>query len=109
MGRRGDISRRPRVGRRARRAPRHRRRTTRTTAGNFSQGVGYWFGTGLLYDGGGDDTYDSVYFSHGSGAHFAIGAVVDEGGDDVHRLSDFPKVGLGPKAGAGDRRSAGTS
>lgn len=71
------------------------------TAGNFSQGVGYWFGTGLLYDGGGNDVYDSVYFSHGSGAHFAIGAIVDEGGDDVHRLSDFEHVGLGPKAGAG--------
>jgi hypothetical protein len=70
-------------------------------AGNFSQGLGYWFGTGLLYDGGGNDVYRSVYFSHGSGAHFAVGAVVDEGGDDQHLLYDFPKVGLGPKAGAG--------
>ncbi len=70
-------------------------------AGNFSQGVGYWFGTGLLWDGGGNDTYRSVYFSHGSGAHFAVGAVIDEGGDDQHLLYDFPKVGLGPKAGAG--------
>lgn len=73
----------------------------RYDAGNFSQGVGYWFGTGLLYDGGGDDVYRSVYFSHASGAHFAVGCVVDEGGDDVHSLSDFPGVGLGPKAGAG--------
>lgn len=70
-------------------------------AGNFSQGVGYWFGTGLLWDGGGDDAYRSVYFSHGSGAHFAVGAVIDEGGNDLHSLSDFAKVGLGPKAGAG--------
>jgi hypothetical protein len=35
------------------------------------------------------------------GAHFAVGCLVDEGGDDVHSLSDFPGVGLGPKAGAG--------
>lgn len=73
----------------------------RYDAGNFSQGVGYWFGTGLLYDGGGNDVYRSVYFSHASGAHFAVGCLVDEGGDDVHTLSDFPGVGLGPKAGAG--------
>jgi hypothetical protein len=70
-------------------------------AGNFSQGCGYWFGTGLLWDGGGNDVYRSVYFSHGSGAHFAVGAVIDEGGDDQHLLFDWPKVGLGPKAGAG--------
>jgi hypothetical protein len=70
-------------------------------AGNFSQGCGYWFGTGLVWDGGGNDAYRSVYFSHASGAHFAVGAVVDEGGDDLHALSDFEKVGLGPKAGAG--------
>jgi hypothetical protein len=55
-------------------------------AGNFSQGLGYWYGTGLLWDGGGDDTYKSVYFTQGSGAHFAIGALIDEGGNDVHEL-----------------------
>ena len=55
-------------------------------AGNFSQGIGYWYGTGLLWDGGGNDTYRSVYFTQGSGAHFAIGALIDEGGDDVHVL-----------------------
>ena len=42
-------------------------------AGNFSQGLGYWYGTGVLWDGGGDDRFESVYFTQGSGAHFAIG------------------------------------
>jgi hypothetical protein len=58
----------------------------RYRAGNFSQGLGYWFGTGLLFDGAGNDEYVSVYFTQASGAHFAIGALIDEGGDDVHRL-----------------------
>ena len=62
------------------------------TAGNFSQGLGYWYGTGLLWDGGGDDTFTSVYFTQGSGAHFAVGALIDEGGNDVHHLE--------PNAGA---------
>jgi hypothetical protein len=56
------------------------------TAGNFSQGIGYWFGTGLLWDGAGNDRYESVYFTQGSGAHFAVGALIDESGDDVHVL-----------------------
>jgi hypothetical protein len=64
-------------------------------AGNFSQGLGYWFGTGILWDGGGDDAYTSVYFTQGSGAHFAVGALIDEGGDDVHRLVETGGAGLG--------------
>ncbi len=55
-------------------------------AGNFSQGLGYWYGTGILWDGAGDDTFESVYFTQGSGAHFAIGALIDEGGNDTHKL-----------------------
>ena len=58
----------------------------RFEAGNFSQGLGYWYGTGILWDGGGDDLFESVYFTQGSGAHFAIGALIDEGGNDVHKL-----------------------
>ncbi len=57
-------------------------------AGNFSQGLGYWYGTGLLWDGGGNDEYRSVYFTQGSGAHFAVGALIDEGGDDRHVLEE---------------------
>ena len=64
-------------------------------AGNFSQGVGYWYGTGLLWDGGGNDVYRSVYFTQGSGAHFAIGALIDESGDDIHELGHNAGAGLG--------------
>jgi hypothetical protein len=64
-------------------------------AGNWSQGVGYWFGTGLLYDAAGNDRYRSVYFTQASAAHFAIGALIDEGGDDEHELFENAGAGLG--------------
>ncbi len=57
-------------------------------AGNWSQGVGYWFGTGLLHDASGNDTYRGVVWSQGSGAHFCIGALIDEGGDDRHLIEE---------------------
>jgi hypothetical protein len=57
-------------------------------AGNWSQGVGYWFGTGILHDGAGRDSYRGVVWSQGSGAHFCIGALVDEGGDDEHLIEE---------------------
>ena len=37
-------------------------------AGNWALGSGYWFGTGLVYDGGGSDLYEAVYYSMASGA-----------------------------------------
>nr|MBC8515030.1 hypothetical protein [bacterium] len=55
-------------------------------AGNWAQGVGYWYGTGLIYDALGNDTYSSVYFSTASGAHYAIGAMVDYGGNDNYLM-----------------------
>jgi hypothetical protein len=57
-------------------------------------GLGYWYGTGLLWDGGGDDLYRSVYFTQGSGAHFAIGALIDEGGNDRHEMWEDPGAAL---------------
>lgn len=45
-------------------------------------GTGYWFGTGVVFEGGGNDTYKSCYFTQASGAHFCIGALIDEAGDD---------------------------
>jgi len=61
----------------------------------FSQGLGYWYGTGLLWDGQGNDLYESVYFTQGSGAHFAIGALIDESGDDRHVLLENAGAALG--------------
>ena len=42
----------------------------RYESGNWSLGIGYWFGTGIVYDSEGDDIYRSVYFTQASGAHF---------------------------------------
>jgi hypothetical protein len=56
-------------------------------AGDWSQGTGYYMGTGILYDGAGDDRYYGGYgFSQASAAHFGIGILVDDGGDDTHAL-----------------------
>jgi hypothetical protein len=59
----------------------------RYEAGSWSQGAGVRFGTGLLYDGGGDDHYKSgTYWSQGAAAHYAIGVLIDEGGNDINEL-----------------------
>ncbi len=56
--------------------------------GGWSQGVGIGprgvanGGTGVLLDGGGDDTYEHDYFSHGGGYWFAVGLARDFGGND---------------------------
>jgi hypothetical protein len=57
----------------------------RYIAGDWSEGTGYWFGTGLLYDGNGNDHYEGgLRWSQATAAHFAIGVLLDEGGDDVN-------------------------
>ncbi|MDP7363476.1 MAG: PDZ domain-containing protein [Candidatus Latescibacteria bacterium] len=56
----------------------------RYQAGNFSQGVGYFFGLGGLVDRRGDDHYRATRYSQASSAHQAIGVLVDEEGDDAY-------------------------
>ncbi|MCP4581630.1 MAG: hypothetical protein GY839_08405 [candidate division Zixibacteria bacterium] len=63
-------------------------------SGNWTLGCGYWFGTGLVYEGEGDDLYKSVYFTQASGAHYCIGAILDEGGNDTHELWDNAGAGI---------------
>ncbi len=54
-------------------------------SGNFSQGVGYFFGLGVLYASGqGDDRYQGSRYSQGSSAHSAMGVLIDEGGNDQY-------------------------
>ena len=53
-------------------------------AGNFSQGMGYFFGMGALVDFEGDDVYRGTRFTQGASAHQAIGVLVDLGGDDEY-------------------------
>ena len=51
-------------------------------SGNFSQGGGYYFSFGLMYDGGGDDVNRGCRYSQGFGVHQACGIRWDAGGDD---------------------------
>jgi hypothetical protein len=66
----------------------------RYVAGNWSQGMGYWFGTGLLYDGNGSDQYQATSRAQAMAAHYGIGVLLDEGGDDVHDITDGPGLGM---------------
>lgn len=57
-------------------------------AGNFSQGVGYFYGIGLLKNAGiANDNYTGSRYAQGASAHSAIGMLIDDGGDDnYHNL-----------------------
>jgi hypothetical protein len=78
-------------------------------AGNFSQGVGYFYGLGVIKSSGtGSDHYHASRYSQGSSAHSAIGVLIDNGGDDYYSsLSgvsqasswDLSIAGLWDKAG----------
>ncbi|HEV8324012.1 MAG TPA: hypothetical protein VG389_20515 [Myxococcota bacterium] len=56
------------------------------TSSVFGTGTGYWFGTGLLSDEGGDDWYDGKWYVQGSTAHFAMTIFWDEAGDDLYNM-----------------------
>ncbi len=52
-------------------------------AGNFSQGVGYFYGLGILVNAGNDDDlYVASRYGQGASAHSAIGVLMEEGGND---------------------------
>jgi hypothetical protein len=53
-------------------------------AGNFSQGLGYFFGLGGLVDLGGDDVYRGTRYTQGASAHQAVGVLLDRNGDDEY-------------------------
>ncbi len=52
------------------------------TCGVFGQGVGYWYGLGMLLTGPGPDGLKGQWYVQGAAAHFAVGILDDEGGDD---------------------------
>ncbi|MGH7320492.1 MAG: hypothetical protein ACRELA_12815 [Candidatus Rokuibacteriota bacterium] len=58
----------------------------------FAQGSGYWFGTGILQDGGGNDTYDGLWYVQGAAAHMAMAWFADEGGDDRYNQRLTPRA-----------------
>ena len=54
------------------------------TASVFGLGTGYWQGTGLLVDEGGDDRYDAIWYIMGGAAHYALAALFDRAGNDTY-------------------------
>ena len=71
----------------------------------FCQGTGYWFGSGILFDQGGDDRYQAKYYMQGSAAHFALAYFHDLAGNDRHNDGDI-RVG-GTSMGVGHDWSVG--
>ncbi len=65
------------------------------SAGLFAQGAAYWYGIGVLDDAGGSDHYDGVWYVQGSAAHFGVGLLLDEGGRDVYRATMNMAQGAG--------------
>ena len=53
-------------------------------AGNFSQGVGYFFAIGALWDLDGNDHYIGSRYVQGCGVHQAVGALTDHRGNDYY-------------------------
>jgi hypothetical protein len=56
----------------------------RYEGGEFSQGGGYFWGTGLLHDAGGNDLYYGNRYAQGFACHQAAGLFSDMAGDDVY-------------------------
>ncbi len=71
------------------------------TCGVFGQGVGYWFGVGVLYDRNGDDVYQGQWYAQGASAHFAVGLLIDGEGDDTYAASMNVTQGAGHDVGLG--------
>jgi len=62
-------------------------------AGEFSQGVGYFWGLGLLFDSSGNDRYRGRRYAQGTGVHQAIGLLFDGGGNDYYRTKGAASLG----------------
>ena len=54
---------------------------------NFSQGLGYFFGTGLKLDLDGDDDHQAARYGHGASAHFGAALFIDRHGEDHYGSS----------------------
>ncbi|MEE2628874.1 MAG: hypothetical protein VX670_10330 [Candidatus Latescibacterota bacterium] len=73
----------------------------RYQAGEFSQGVGYFFALGILYDRVGDDAYRGRRYAQGTSAHQAIGVLYDGRGNDRYRAKTAAGQGAGWDASIG--------
>lgn len=64
-------------------------------SGTFSQGGGYYFGIGsLINDDEQNDFYMGARYSQGFSAHYAAGTFLDVGGDDVYSSLSFVGQGM---------------
>lgn len=70
-------------------------------SGNFSQGGAYFFGLGLMYDGGGDDVNRGYRYSQGFGVHQAVGLRWDAGGNDRYETKCAANCGAAWDEGVG--------
>ncbi len=70
-------------------------------SGNFSQGGAYFFGFGLMYDGGGDDVNRGYRYSQGFGVHQAVGVRWDAGGNDRYETKCAANCGAAWDEGVG--------
>jgi hypothetical protein len=52
----------------------------------FAQGSSFWGGAGVLIDRAGRDRYEARRYAQGSGSHLAVGVLLDEAGDDRYSL-----------------------
>ena len=73
----------------------------RYQSGSFSQGGGYYFSFGLMYDGGGDDENFGSRYSQGFGVHQAIGVRWDVGGNDKYTCRSVAHTGMAWDEGVG--------
>lgn len=48
----------------------------------MSMGMGFVYGFGFLYDGGGDDRYRTFWWGPAASAHMGVGLLIEEDGDD---------------------------
>lgn len=60
------------------------------TGSTFTQGTGYWFGTGILADAAGNDSYEGLFYAQAASAHYAIGLLLEGGGDDKFNAKRTP-------------------
>ena len=75
--------------------------SNRFSCGVFGQGVGYWYGAGILSAGDGPDAYEGVWYVQGASAHFAVGVHHDVGGNDRYRATHNMAQGAGHDFGPG--------
>ncbi len=63
--------------------------------GAFTQGGGYFYGFGMLFNGGHDDDfYIGTRYAQGFCAHQAVGVFIEEGGNDKYRTTHCVAQGL---------------